>query len=139
LVKAKKYPQKKLLVSKNNKSKTMAFKLKSHGEVFGIHEKTSKFGTPVIVKDDLESGVEAEANRDGTIFVSSKLSDKKIEEAVAHEKVHLDQMASGRLQYSEDSVTWKRDTRSPARVYKRATMNEGHPDFEWENEAYKQS
>jgi len=117
----------------------MAFKLKSHGEVFGIHEKTSKFGTPVIIKDDLESGVEAEANRDGTIFVNSKLSDKKIEKAVAHEKVHLDQMASGRLQYSEDSVTWKRDTRSPARVYKRATMNEGHPDFEWENEAYKQS
>ena len=87
----------------------MAFKLKSHSDVFGIHEKTSQFGTPVIVKDDLEDGVEAEANRDGTIFVSNKL------------------------------VTWKRDTRSPARVYKRATMNEGHPDFEWENEAYKKS
>ena len=117
----------------------MAFKLKSHSEVFGIHEKTSQFGTPVILKDDLEDGVEAEANRDCTIFVSSKLSDKKIEEAVAHEKVHLDQLASGRLQYSADSVTWKKDTRSPARVYNRATMNEGHPDFEWEKEAYKQS
>jgi hypothetical protein len=117
----------------------MAFKLKPHAEVFGIHEKTSQFGTPVILKDDLEKGVEAEANRDGTIFVSSKLSDKKIEEAVAHEKVHLDQLASGRLQYSADSVTWKKDTRSPARVYNRATMNEGHPDFEWEKEAYKQS
>jgi hypothetical protein len=53
--------------------------------------------------------------------------------------VHLDQLASGRLQYSADSVTWKRDTKSPARVYSRATMNEGHPDFEWEDEAYKQS
>jgi|TARA_R110000796_G_scaffold88872_2_gene192206 hypothetical protein len=115
----------------------MAFKLKAHSEIFGIHEKTSEFGTPVIKKDDLEKGVEAEANRDGTIFVDSKLSDKKIEEAVAHEKVHLDQMATGRLQYSEDSVTWKKDTKSPARVYKRDTMNEGHPDFEWENEAYK--
>ena len=68
----------------------MAFKLKAHSEIFGIHEKTSEFGTPVIKKDDLEKGVEAEANRDGTIFVDSKLSDKKIEEAVAHEKVHLD-------------------------------------------------
>lgn len=115
----------------------MAFKLKAHSEVFGIHEGTSEFGTPVIKKNDLEKGVEAEANRDGTIFVDSKLSDKKIEEAVAHEKVHLDQMATGRLQYSEDSVTWKKDARSPARVYKRATMNEGHPDFEWEKEAYK--
>lgn len=115
----------------------MAFKLKSTADVFGIHEKTSEFGTPVIKKDDLEKGVKAEANRDGTIFVDSKLSDKKIEEAVAHEKVHLDQMATGRLQYSEDSVTWKKDTRSPARVYKRDTMNEGHPDFAWEKEAYK--
>ena len=77
----------------------MAFKLKPHAEVFGIHEKTSQFGTPVILKDDLEKGVEAEANRDGTIFVSSKLSDKKIGKAVAHEKVHLDQMAQGRLHY----------------------------------------
>jgi hypothetical protein len=117
----------------------MAFSLKPHSEVFGIHEKTSQFGTPVILKDDLEDGVEAEANRDGTIFVNSKLSEKKIEDAVAHEKVHLDQLASGRLQYSADSVTWKRDTKSPARVYSRATMNEGHPDFEWEDEAYKQS
>tara|TARA_R110000782_G_scaffold91005_2_gene174220 strand:+ start:187 stop:540 length:354 start_codon:yes stop_codon:yes gene_type:complete len=117
----------------------MAFNLKSHSDVFGIHEKTSTFGTPVIIKDNLEMGVQAEANRDGTIFVSDKLSDKEIEGAVKHEKVHLDQIAQGRLQYSEDSVTWKKDTRSPARVYKRSTMNEGHPDFEWENEAYKQS
>jgi hypothetical protein len=117
----------------------MAFKLKTHSEIFGIHEETSQFGTPVIIKDDLEDGVEAEANRDGTIFVSSKVPDAKVADAVAHEKVHLDQMATGRLQYSEDSVTWKRDTRTPARKYDRATMNEGHPDFEWEDEAYKQS
>ena len=89
----------------------MAFRLKPHSEIFGLHDATSEFGTPVIIKDDLEEGVQAEANR----------------------------MASGRLQYSDDSVTWKRDTKSPARKYDRATMNEGHPDFEWENEAYKQS
>jgi len=117
----------------------MAFQLKSHSEIFGLHEATSQFGTPVIIKDDLEPGIEAEANRDGTIFVNSKLPESKVEKAVNHEKVHLDQMASGRLQYSEDSVTWKRDTKSPARKYNRADMNEGHPDFEWENEAYKQS
>lgn len=118
---------------------SMAFKLKSHSEIFGLHDATSEFGTPVIIKDDLEEGVQAEANRDGTIFVSSDLPESKVQDAVDHEKVHLDQMASGRLQYSDDSVTWKRDTKSPARKYDRATMNEGHPDFEWENEAYKQS
>lgn len=118
---------------------SMAFKLKSHSEIFGLHDATSEFGTPVIIKDDLEEGVQAEANRDGTIFVSSDTPESKVQDAVDHEKVHLDQMASGRLQYSDDSVTWKRDTKSPARKYDRATMNEGHPDFEWENEAYKQS
>lgn len=115
----------------------MAFKLKSNAEVFGIHERLSEFGKPVIIKDDLDKGVEAEANRDGTIFVSSDVSESKIDEAVRHEKVHLDQMASGRLQYSEDSVTWKKDTKSPARVYSRATMEEGAHNLPWEAEAYK--
>jgi len=117
----------------------MGFQLpKNKSVLFNIDEQMSTHNRPVIYKE-LEGGIKAEANRDGTIFVNSKLSEKKIEDAVAHEKVHLDQLASGRLQYSADSVTWKRDTKSPARVYSRATMNEGHPDFEWEDEAYKQS
>jgi hypothetical protein len=116
----------------------MAFKLRPLHDVFGIH-KDSEFGKPIILKDDLEKGIEGEANRDGTIFVNSKLSDKKVKEAVDHEKVHLDQMAQGRLQYDNQTVTWKKDTKSPAKVYNRETMNEGHPDFEWEDEAYKNS
>lgn len=114
----------------------MAFKLKTKNDIFNLHH-SSEFGKPVILKDDLEKGIEGEANRDGTIFVNSKMSDKKIEEAVNHEKVHLDQMAQGRLQYDNDTVKWKRDTQSPMKVYKRSEMNEGHPDFEWEAEAYK--
>ena len=39
----------------------MAFKLKSHSEIFGLHDATSEFGTPVIIKDDLEEGVQNEA------------------------------------------------------------------------------
>jgi hypothetical protein len=105
--------------------------------LFGLHQETSDFGTPVIKKNDLGPGIEAEANRDGTIFVSDKLPDNKVKEAVEHEKIHLKQIAQGRLQYSDSSVIWKRDTKSPAKVYRRADMNEGHPDFEWEKEAYK--
>jgi hypothetical protein len=115
----------------------MAFKMSPKSALFGIHESESDFNTPVIKKNDLDPGVEAEANRDGTIFVSDKLPESKIKEAVEHEKVHLNQMAQGRLQYSDSSVIWKRDTKSPAKVYRRADMNEGHPDFEWEKEAYK--
>lgn len=124
----------------------MAFKLKTKNDIFNLHH-SSEFGKPVILKDDLEKGIEGEANRDGTIFVNSKMSDKKIEEAVNHEKVHLDQMAQGRLHYDDNKVTWKMDTKSPARVYKRVggqlideetgeSAQEGG-DFEWEREAYK--
>lgn len=115
----------------------MAFKMNPKSALFGLHEATSNFGTPVIKKNDLDPGIEAEANRDGTIFISDKLPESKIKKAVEHEKVHLDQMAQGRLQYSDSSVIWKRDTKSPAKVYRRSDMNEGHPDFEWEAEAYK--
>ena len=116
----------------------MAFKLKSKNEVFNLHD-SSEFGKPVFLKNDLDPGIEGEANRDGTIFVKAGMSDEKIKDAVEHEDVHLDQMAQGRLQYDNEQVIWKKDTRSPSRVYHRDNMNEGHPDFEWENEAYKQS
>jgi len=116
----------------------MDFKLKDFSELVGIDKETSTYSTPVF-KKDLDGTIMGEANNDGTIFIDKSLKGKDKLEAVEHEKVHLDQMATGRLQYSEDSVTWKRDTRTPARKYDRATMNEGHPDFEWEDEAYKQS
>ena len=112
------------------------FQLKDKSTLFGIDKDTSTHDTPVF-KKDLGGGVMAEANRDGTIFVQKGLSKKQTRDAVEHEKVHLDQMAAGRLQYDENTVTWKKDTRSPARVYQRLTMNEGNPNFEWEKEAYK--
>ena len=56
-------------------------------------------------------------------------------------------MAQGRLHYDDNQVTWKKDTKSPSRVYKRVggqlidektgeSAQEGG-DFEWEREAYK--
>ncbi len=51
----------------------------------------------------------------------------------------MDQMAQGRLQYDDNTVTWKKDTKSPARVYKREDMQEGAKNLPWEDEAYKNS
>ena len=116
----------------------MGFKLKDFSDLVGIDKDTSSYGTPVF-KKDLNGGVMAEANNDGTIFVDKSLSEKQKEDAVAHEKVHLDQMGQGRLQYDNNTVTWKKDTRSPARVYKRDTMNEGAENLPWEKEAYENS
>jgi len=116
----------------------MAFKLKHFSDLVGIDKDTSTYNTPVF-KKNLEGDVMAEANNDGTIFIDKSLKGKDKEKAVAHEKVHMDQMAQGKLQYTDDTVTWKKDTRSPARVYSRAAMNEGAKQLPWEDEAYKKS
>jgi hypothetical protein len=65
------------------------FRLKDKSVLFGIDKDTSTHDTPVF-KKDLEGGVMAEANRDGTIFVQKGLSTKQTRDAVEHEKVHLD-------------------------------------------------
>lgn len=118
----------------NIKNYIMAFLLKDKNSLFGIHEMSTS-NTPIFVKK-LDGSIAAEANRDGTIFVDKNMSDKQIKKAIAHEKVHLDQMAQGKLNYTDDVVTWKKDTRSPARVYKREDMMEGAKELPWEKEAY---
>ena len=124
----------------------MNFKLKDFTDLVGIDKETSTYSTPVF-KKDLDGDILGEANNDGTIFIDKSLKGEKKKEAVEHEKVHLDQMAQGRLHYDDNQVTWKKDTKSPARVYKRVggqlidektseSAQEGG-DFEWEREAYK--
>jgi hypothetical protein len=127
--------QKARLNQKMMNNKRMGFVMKPKSVLLNVQE-SSTMDTPIF-KKKLDGGVEAEANRDGTIFVAANIPDNALAEAIRHEKVHLDQMAQGRLQYTDDSVIWKKDTKSPSRVYKRAAMNEGHPDFPWEKEAYK--
>jgi len=116
----------------------MGFSLKRFTDLVGIDKETSTYNTPVF-KKSLEGGILAEANNDGTIFIDKSLSGKEKQEAVEHEKVHMDQMAQGRLQYDDNTVTWKKDTKSPARVYKREDMQEGAKNLPWEDEAYKNS
>jgi hypothetical protein len=123
----------------------MGFKLKDFTELVGIDKETSTYNTPVF-KKNLEGGILGEANNDGTIFIDKSLKGKDKETAVNHEKVHLEQMAQGRLHYDDNTVTWKKDTKSPARVYQRINgqlidkqtgrvAQEGG-NFEWEREAY---
>lgn len=81
----------------------------------------------------------AEANRDGTIFVDNKLSNSEQKAAIAHESLHLDQMRQGKLNYTDDTVTWKKDTKSPPRVYTRHMMAEGAHDLPWEKEVYNKT
>lgn len=123
----------------------MSFKLKSKGDLFGYNEELSEFGRPVFEKN-LDSNVIAEANRDGTTFVDKGASEKEKRDAIDHENEHHKQFLQNKLEYTDDTVTWKKDTKSPARVYDRVggmiksrdgeKSHEGHAGFEWEKEAY---
>ena len=87
--------------------------------------------TPVIEKDNLGSGIVAEANNDGTIYVNKKASKKKKAEAIEHEKVHMDQMERGDLDYDDNYVYWQ------GKKYPRDEMKEGDKKLPWEQEAWK--
>ena len=113
------------------------FKLKKLEELLGLNE-ASEYGMPVFEKK-LSKGIRGEANRDGTIFVKKGLSQNEINKAVAHEKVHLEQMKQGRLDYNNETVTWKPNTKTAARVYKRENMMEGAKNLPWEKEAYNKT
>lgn len=126
----------------------MGFKLKEFTDLVGIDKETSTYNTPVF-KKNLEGDILGEANNDGTIFIDKSLKGKAKQEAVDHEQVHLDQMAQGKLQYTDNEVIWKKDTKSPARVYARIggrliDKKTGKSDveggaFEWEKDAYENS
>jgi hypothetical protein len=88
-----------------------------------------------VIKKDLEDGVIAEANNDGTIYVDKDVkSNSPLEkEAIAHEMVHMDQMKRGDLDYDDKNVYWK------GKKYSRAKMNEGSSNLPWEKEAYNKT
>jgi len=88
-----------------------------------------------ILKKDLGDGIEAEANKDGTIFVDKdvNLNSKKGKKVVEHEMVHMDQMKRGDLDYDDENVYWK------GKAYDREKMNEGSAQLPWEKEAYNKT
>ena len=105
----------------------MAFKMKG---LIRIEDSN----TPIFHKS-LQKGVVAEANRDGSIFLDDDINPKSKEgkEAIAHEKVHLNQMKRGDLDYDDKNVYWK------GKTYPRSKMKEGSSDLPWEEEAYKKT
>jgi hypothetical protein len=81
----------------------------------------------------MEKGVMGKANNNGTIIVNKDLDPSQIDDVVAHEKIHIEQMERGDLDYDNENVYWK------GKTYSRADMAEGAKDLPWEAEAYKRS
>ena len=82
---------------------------------------------------DMEDGVLGKANRNGSIIVSKDLDPNKAKEVVDHEKIHVDQMNRGDLDYDDENVYWK------GKKYSRKQMKEGAKNLPWEKEAYKRA
>ncbi len=80
---------------------------------------------------NMEDGVMGKANKNGTIILNKDLDPSQCEKVIAHEKVHIDQMKRGDLDYDDNNVYWK------GKKYSRAQMQEGAKNLPWEAEAYR--
>ena len=61
-----------------------------------------------IYKTDLGNGILGKANKNGSILVNKNITDEKqINDVIRHEKVHLDQIERGDLDYNDNAVFWK--------------------------------
>jgi len=114
----------------------MAFKLGS--ETRQIRDSES---TPIFRKK-LDKGILGEANKDGSIFIdkSIKKGSKQEKEVIAHEGKHAEDMKSGKLDYTDSSISYngkKYERKSGKIKYNGSWLDEGSKSFPWEKAAYK--
>jgi hypothetical protein len=100
---------------------------------FKLNNPPYKVENTPIYHIDMEDDVMGKANNNGTIIVNKDLDPSQIEEVVAHEKIHIEQMERGDLDYDNENVYWK------GKTYSRADMKEGAKNLPWEAEAYRRS
>ena len=123
----------------------MAFKLGSESRKYSGEPNKNRFnkddasipGVPVIRKDNLAKGIMAEANEDGTIFISDKIEPGSQEERkiLMHEMQHMVDMKVGKLAYTDDDITWlgEKYERKDGNIYYEGEWKpEGSTDFPWE-------
>lgn len=100
---------------------------------FKLNNPPYKIDNTPIYHVDMEEGVMGKANNNGTIIINKDLKPSQIDDVVAHEKIHIEQMERGDLDYDNENVYWK------GKTYSRADMKEGAKNLPWEAEAYRRS
>jgi hypothetical protein len=89
----------------------------------------------------LPDGVLGKAHKDGTIELAPGLSPAKKKKVVAHEKKHLHDMKTGKLNYDANSITWngKKYQRLQDKkvLFNGKALPEGDKSFPWEKSANK--
>jgi len=93
-------------------------------------------GSPIYRKK-LNDGILAEANDDGSIYISSKVKPGSHEEkeVLKHEMKHITDMKVGKLAYGDDYVKYHGVTypRKNGKIkYNGKWMHEGSTNFPWE-------
>ena len=93
-------------------------------------------GVPVIRKK-LAKGIMGEANMDGSIFISDKVEPGSAEERkiLMHEMGHMVDMKTGKLSYTDDSITWMGedfDREKGMIKFEGKWLPEGDTSFPWE-------
>tara|TARA_R100000234_G_scaffold33065_1_gene19456 strand:- start:549 stop:920 length:372 start_codon:yes stop_codon:yes gene_type:complete len=65
-----------------------------------------------VIRKELEPGIDGEANNDGTIFIGDHITPGSAQErkVLMHEMKHMVDMQTGKLSYTDDSVSWNGDT-----------------------------
>ena len=119
------------LGEKSEFSKTMNL-----GAKFSKDTDASVPGTPVIRKK-LGKGIMAEANMDGSIYISDKVEPGSEEERsiLQHEMKHVVDMKTGKLAYTDNDITWmgeKYDRKKGMINYNGEWLPEGDKNFPWE-------
>ena len=123
----------------------MAFKLGEKSEFSKSMNLNAKFnkdtdasvpGTPVVRKK-LGKGIMAEANIDGSIYLSDKVEPGSEQERMVlqHEMRHLVDMKVGNLAYTDNDITWMGETyeRKNGKInFNGKWLPEGTREFPWE-------
>lgn len=103
------------------------------------NKKENWFDTPLDKKEALPQGVLGKAHKDGTIQLAPGLSKEKKKEVLAHEKKHIADMKSGKLNYDAQNVYWNGNAypRTPDKkiIYDGVAYDEGHRHLPWEKSA----
>ena len=86
-----------------------------------------------IYSTDMDDNILGMAQSNGTILINKNVSPLELKKSktISHEKVHIDQMKRGDLDYTDSHVIWK------GKKHSRTTMKEGAKNLPWEKEAYK--
>ena len=91
--------------------------------------------TPIYQRD-MEEGVMGMAQKNGSVIINKNLKPEVQKDVLRHEKVHLLQMKTGRLDYDEKNVYWDKNLDGKVKKYPRSAMEEGSKKLPWEVEAW---